>query len=105
VTDALWHGRYSVEGTQPPDNLWRAQTPQGSGFGRLLAAHRAHPGGALDDVEVARLRACPSPIVRGDEDNIKVTHPDDLARACPYPGEPHGCENRQRLRRAMPSAG
>jgi 2-C-methyl-D-erythritol 4-phosphate cytidylyltransferase/2-C-methyl-D-erythritol 2,4-cyclodiphosphate synthase len=81
VTDALWHGRDSVEGTQPRDNLWRAQTPQGFRFDRLLAAHRAHPGGALDDVEVARAAGLSVAIVRGDEDNIKVTHPDDLARA------------------------
>jgi 2-C-methyl-D-erythritol 4-phosphate cytidylyltransferase/2-C-methyl-D-erythritol 2,4-cyclodiphosphate synthase len=46
-----------------------------------LAAHRAHPGGALDDVEVARAAGLSVAIVEGDEDNIKVTHPGDLARA------------------------
>lgn len=81
VTDALWRGTATVEGTQPRDGLWRAQTPQGFRFGPILAAHRAHAGGAADDVEVAREAGIPVAIVAGDEDNIKVTHPGDLERA------------------------
>ena len=81
VTDALWRGGATVEGTQPRDGLWRAQTPQGFRFDSILAAHRAHPGGALDDVEVARAAGITVVIVEGDEDNIKVTRPGDLERA------------------------
>jgi 2-C-methyl-D-erythritol 4-phosphate cytidylyltransferase/2-C-methyl-D-erythritol 2,4-cyclodiphosphate synthase len=81
VTDALWRGSATVDGTQPRDSLWRAQTPQGFRFVPLLAAHRAHPGGALDDVEVARAAGLSVAIVQGDEDNLKVTHPGDLVRA------------------------
>jgi 2-C-methyl-D-erythritol 4-phosphate cytidylyltransferase/2-C-methyl-D-erythritol 2,4-cyclodiphosphate synthase len=81
VTDALWRGDSQVEGTQSREGLWRAQTPQGFRFGAILAAHRAHPGGAVDDVEVARSAGLTVAIVPGEEDNLKVTHPDDLARA------------------------
>lgn len=81
VTDALWIGGESVEGTRSRDGLWRAQTPQGFRFDAILAAHRAHPGGAADDVEVARAAGIRVAIVPGEEDNIKVTHPGDLERA------------------------
>jgi 2-C-methyl-D-erythritol 4-phosphate cytidylyltransferase/2-C-methyl-D-erythritol 2,4-cyclodiphosphate synthase len=81
VVDALWRGDGAVEGTVVREGLWRAQTPQGFRFGAILAAHRAHPGGAADDVEVARWAGVPVAIVPGDEDNLKVTHPGDLERA------------------------
>ena len=81
VTDALWRGGLQVEGTAPRDRLWRAQTPQGFRFDAILAAHRAHPGGAADDVEVARWAGHAVTIVPGDEDNLKLTYPGDFARA------------------------
>ena len=57
VTDALWRGDAGrVAGTQDRAGLYRAQTPQGFRYAAILAAHRAHPGGAADDVEVARAR-------------------------------------------------
>jgi 2-C-methyl-D-erythritol 4-phosphate cytidylyltransferase/2-C-methyl-D-erythritol 2,4-cyclodiphosphate synthase len=81
VVDALWRGDGVVEGTVVREGLWRAQTPQGFRFGAILDAHRAHPGGAADDVEIARWAGVPVAIVPGDEDNLKVTHPGDLERA------------------------
>ena len=81
VTDALWRGDGTVEGTVSREGLWRAQTPQGFRFGAILAAHRGHTGAAADDVEVARAAGIPVAIVAGDEDNLKVTHPGDLERA------------------------
>ncbi len=81
VTDALWRGADRVESALPRDGLWRAQTPQGFRFASILDAHRAHPGGASDDVEVARAAGMDVVIVPGEEDNIKVTHPGDLERA------------------------
>lgn len=81
VTDALWRGAGgSVAGTQDRAGLWRAQTPQGFRFDAILAAHRAHPGGAADDVEVARAAGLDVVIVEGDEDNLKITLPGDFAR-------------------------
>ncbi len=82
VHDALWHGAQGqVTGTQDRNGLFRAQTPQGFHFRPLLAAHLAHPGGAADDVQVARDAGIEVAIVPGDEDNLKITQPGDFARA------------------------
>ena len=81
VTDALWRGADHVTGTESRDGLYRAQTPQGFRFDAILAAHRAHPGDAADDVAVARAAGIGVMITRGSEDNIKITQPGDFARA------------------------
>ena len=82
VSDALWQG---VDGmvaqAVPRDGLFAAQTPQGFHFEAILAAHRAHPGAAADDVEVARAAGLPVRITRGAADNLKITGPEDFARA------------------------
>ncbi|MFY0661022.1 MAG: bifunctional 2-C-methyl-D-erythritol 4-phosphate cytidylyltransferase/2-C-methyl-D-erythritol 2,4-cyclodiphosphate synthase [Shimia sp.] len=81
VTDALWRGENGVvTGTQNRDGLFRAQTPQGFAFDAILAAHRAHPGNAADDVELARAAGLDVAIVAGNERNLKITTPDDFAR-------------------------
>ncbi|WP_145106201.1 2-C-methyl-D-erythritol 4-phosphate cytidylyltransferase [Cereibacter sediminicola] len=82
VSDALWRGEGGrVVGTQDRTGLFRAQTPQAFRFEAILAAHRTHPGGAADDVEVARAAGLEVAIVEGCEDNLKVTYPGDFARA------------------------
>jgi 2-C-methyl-D-erythritol 4-phosphate cytidylyltransferase/2-C-methyl-D-erythritol 2,4-cyclodiphosphate synthase len=82
VTDALWRGADGrVAAPVPRDGLWRAQTPQGFDLAAIRAAHAAHPGGAADDVEVALAAGLPVAIVAGEEDNLKLTVPADLARA------------------------
>ena len=82
VSDALWRGAEGmVTGTEDRTGLWRAQTPQGFRFETILAAHRAHPGGAADDVEVARAAGHAVAIVAGSEDNLKITYPEDFERA------------------------
>ncbi|MBZ0129982.1 MAG: bifunctional 2-C-methyl-D-erythritol 4-phosphate cytidylyltransferase/2-C-methyl-D-erythritol 2,4-cyclodiphosphate synthase [Rhodobacteraceae bacterium] len=80
--DALWRGADGLVALAVPrDGLYRAQTPQGFHFAAILAAHRAHKGGAADDVEVARAAGLSVAIVAGDTDNLKITAPGDLARA------------------------
>jgi 2-C-methyl-D-erythritol 4-phosphate cytidylyltransferase/2-C-methyl-D-erythritol 2,4-cyclodiphosphate synthase len=82
VTDALWRGTAGlVAGTVDRAGLYRAQTPQAFRFEAILAAHRAHPGGAADDVEVARTAGLDVAIVEGEESNLKLTFPGDFARA------------------------
>ncbi|PTQ71919.1 2-C-methyl-D-erythritol 2,4-cyclodiphosphate synthase [Celeribacter persicus] len=90
VTDALWHAGNSrnaaqtgvfVDGTRDRNGLYRAQTPQGFAFEAILAAHRAHAGEAADDVEVARAHGIAVAITEGSEENFKITHPGDFARA------------------------
>jgi 2-C-methyl-D-erythritol 4-phosphate cytidylyltransferase/2-C-methyl-D-erythritol 2,4-cyclodiphosphate synthase len=82
VTDALWRGADGmVAGTVDRAGLYRAQTPQAFRFTPILAAHRAHTGGSLDDVEVARAAGLDVAIVEGEETNLKLTWPGDFARA------------------------
>ncbi len=82
VTDALWRGEAGlVAGTVDRSGLYRAQTPQAFRFAPILAAHLGHPGGALDDVEVARAAGLDVAIVEGEETNLKLTFPGDFARA------------------------
>lgn len=82
VSDALWRasGGY-VTGTEDRAGLYRAQTPQGFDFLSILAAYRAHPAAGADDVEIARRAGMAVAIVAGDEDNLKITYPQDFARA------------------------
>jgi 2-C-methyl-D-erythritol 4-phosphate cytidylyltransferase/2-C-methyl-D-erythritol 2,4-cyclodiphosphate synthase len=82
VSDALWESRCDkVEGTRDREGLFRAQTPQGFHYSEILAAHKTFVGVAADDVEVARNAGMDVVIVDGHEDNIKITTPDDFARA------------------------
>ena len=87
VVDALWQGvDGEVRGTQDRSGLFRAQTPQGFHYDAICAAHAALTGPAADDVAVARAAGLAVAIVPGDEDNLKITGPDDLARAARLQG-------------------
>ncbi len=82
VSDALWIGAEdTVTGTQDRTGLFAAQTPQAFRYDAIVAAHAAHPGGAADDVEVARAADIPVTIIAGHPDNLKVTRPEDFDRA------------------------
>ncbi len=82
VVDALWIGANGrVSGTAKRDGLFRAQTPQGFHLQAILDAHIAHPEGATDDVEVARRAGLDVVITAGHDDNLKITSPEDFARA------------------------
>lgn len=82
VTDALWRGQDGkVAGTVDRTDLWRAQTPQAFRYAQILAAHLAHGGGSLDDVEVALAAGLDVAIVAGEDTNLKLTYPDDFVRA------------------------
>lgn len=82
VTDALWYGSSNqVEASKSRQNLWRAQTPQGFHLQAIRQAHANCSIQAADDVEVARTHGLEIRIVPGSEDNIKITHPEDFARA------------------------
>ncbi|MCL6608720.1 MAG: 2-C-methyl-D-erythritol 4-phosphate cytidylyltransferase [Geminicoccaceae bacterium] len=62
--------------------LVRVQTPQGFAFGAILDAHRqAPPLGFADDGAVAAWAGLPVVQVPGEEDNVKLTLPDDFEAA------------------------
>jgi 2-C-methyl-D-erythritol 4-phosphate cytidylyltransferase/2-C-methyl-D-erythritol 2,4-cyclodiphosphate synthase len=63
--------------------LRAVQTPQAFRFAPLLAAYRALPPDAdlTDDAALARGAGMSVRAVKGDADNVKLTYPDDFARA------------------------
>src|ERR1700761_5874615 len=64
------------------DNLYRAQTPQGFVYDRILKAHRVHAKeDVTDDVALAELAGLKVEMVEGEEKNIKVTRKEDFALA------------------------
>lgn len=82
VVDALWKtSDGAAVSPVPRDGLWRAQTPQGFHFERLLSAHLRYEGDAADDVEIARAMGMDVRIVMGATENFKITTPGDLNRA------------------------
>lgn len=71
-----------VGATVDRTGLFRAQTPQGFDFAQLLSAHREHAGRDFtDDAAIAEAAGLLVLAVRGEETNLKITHPEDLDRA------------------------
>lgn len=82
VVDALWKSADNTAQSEVPrEGLWRAQTPQGFAFQKILAAHRAHSGSGGDDVAVAREAGLQVQLVLGSPANYKITTAADLQRA------------------------
>jgi 2-C-methyl-D-erythritol 4-phosphate cytidylyltransferase / 2-C-methyl-D-erythritol 2,4-cyclodiphosphate synthase len=69
-----------IQETVPRAGLFRAQTPQAFRFDVLLVAHQSGTTGATDDASLLEALGQPVAIVPGDEANIKLTYPEDLAR-------------------------
>ena len=64
------------------DDLYRAQTPQGFDFARILAAHRKFRATAVtDDMAIAELAGMAIKTVNGEETNIKITTEHDFRHA------------------------
>ena len=72
----------TISATVPREALWRAQTPQGFHFGKILAAHRAAEGKTLtDDAAVAEEAGLTVALVPGSPDNMKLTQAEDFGMA------------------------
>lgn len=72
----------TISATVDRTGLWRAQTPQGFRYRKILDAHRAEAGaGMTDDAGVAHRAGIKVALVAGDEENFKITTEDDLKRA------------------------
>jgi 2-C-methyl-D-erythritol 4-phosphate cytidylyltransferase / 2-C-methyl-D-erythritol 2,4-cyclodiphosphate synthase len=82
VTDTLKRGAAGiVAGTVDRADLYRAQTPQGFVYEEILRAHRRFAGAAMtDDAAIAEADGLAVALVPGDEANVKITEPADLAR-------------------------
>lgn len=78
-----------VTATVPRDGLWQAQTPQMFRIGALSEAlERVVGEGALvtDEAEAMERAGRAPRLIEGHADNIKITRPEDLARAALYLG-------------------
>jgi 2-C-methyl-D-erythritol 4-phosphate cytidylyltransferase/2-C-methyl-D-erythritol 2,4-cyclodiphosphate synthase len=86
VTDTIKRsldGR-EVTASEARDQLFAAQTPQGFRFDQIFSAHmRASTirRQFTDDAEIAEWAGLRVAMVIGDRNNIKITHPEDFARA------------------------
>ena len=81
VTDTLWEViDEEVMKTKSRKNIWRAQTPQGFNFKKILDAHVASSSTATDDVEVATSAGIKVKVIQGSEKNIKITTAEDFDR-------------------------
>ena len=81
VTDTLWEviDKKVIE-TKNRSNIWRAQTPQGFNFNKILEAHNTSFSDATDDVEVAIAAGIQVKVISGSEANIKITQAEDFER-------------------------
>lgn len=82
VVDALWKadGLLATVAVSR-DGLWRAQTPQGFCYKKILSAHKSHDGSGTDDVTVARRFGLNVAFIYGSEQNYKITTKSDLEKA------------------------
>ncbi|WP_375208192.1 bifunctional 2-C-methyl-D-erythritol 4-phosphate cytidylyltransferase/2-C-methyl-D-erythritol 2,4-cyclodiphosphate synthase [Hyphococcus sp.] len=71
-----------IAATVPREALWRAQTPQGFHFDKILAAHRDAESETLtDDAAVAEAAGLSITLVPGSPDNMKLTQAEDFGMA------------------------
>lgn len=75
----------TISATLPRERLWRAQTPQGFHFEKILAAHdAAYAEGRVDftdDASIAEWAGMKVALVPGSERNLKLTDQEDFALA------------------------
>jgi 2-C-methyl-D-erythritol 4-phosphate cytidylyltransferase/2-C-methyl-D-erythritol 2,4-cyclodiphosphate synthase len=86
VSDTLKRGAGGrISGTVDRAGLYGAQTPQAFRFADLLAAHRRAAAERrhdfTDDAALLEWQGQTVALVAGDPDNVKITAPDDFARA------------------------
>ncbi len=99
VTDTIKRsldGR-TVAATEDRNTLFAAQTPQGFRFPQILGAHlRAGrmPREFTDDAAIAEWAGLTVALTPGSTTNIKITHPEDFARAERLLGEEKTMETR-----------
>ena len=82
ISDAIWKiSNGEIEKTLDRDFIFRAQTPQGFPFSKILEAHEhKFDGQAFDDVELAKKFGLKVILKTGHKDNMKITTPDDFLK-------------------------
>ena len=82
ISDAIWKiSNGEIEKTLNRDFIFRAQTPQGFPFSKILEAHEHKSDEqAFDDVELAKKFGLKVILKTGHKDNMKITTPDHFLK-------------------------
>ena len=82
ITDAIWKvSNGEIEKTLDRNFIFRAQTPQGFPYLKIFEAHKTlSDEWAFDDVELAKKFGLNIILKNGNEENIKITTPEDFLK-------------------------
>ena len=82
ISDAIWKvSDGKIEKTLNRNFIFRAQTPQGFPYSKILKAHENQSDqSAFDDVELAKKFGLKVIFKIGNRDNMKITTPEDFAK-------------------------
>ena len=82
ISDAIWKvSDGKIEKTLDRNFIFRAQTPQGFPYSKILEAHENQSDErAFDDVELAKKSKLKVILKAGHKDNIKITTPEDFSK-------------------------
>ena len=82
ISDAIWKvSDGEIEKTLDRNFIFRAQTPQGFPYSRILKAHEDQSDQmAFDDVELAKKYGLKVILKTGHRDNMKITTPEDFLK-------------------------
>ena len=82
ISDAVWKiSDEEIEKTLDRNFIFRAQTPQGFPYSKILKAHEDQNNqSAFDDVELAKKIGLRVVLKTGHKDNMKITKPEDFLK-------------------------
>ena len=82
ISDAIWKvSDGEIEKTLDRNFIFRAQTPQGFPYSKILKAHEEQSDQmAFDDVELAKKYGLKVILKTGHRDNMKITTPEDFLK-------------------------
>jgi len=82
ISDAIWKvSDEEIEKTLDRNFIFRAQTPQGFPYSKILKAHEDQSdNNAFDDVELAKKIGLRVVLKTGHKDNMKITKPEDFLK-------------------------
>ena len=82
ITDAIWTvANGEIEKTLDRNFIFRAQTPQGFPYLKIFEAHKKlSDEWAFDDVELAKKIGLNIILKKGNEENLKITTPEDFLK-------------------------
>ena len=82
ITDAIWKvSNGEIEKTLDRNFIFRAQTPQGFPYLKIFEAHKKFSDEwAFDDVELAKKFGLNIIFKNGNEENLKITTPEDFLK-------------------------